>query len=269
MEGALQPVAFSALAWWLSTGAILWLIRLPRGSHKWTAAGTTLLLALATFWLLELRDDTGTMAAYQGFAAGLVLWAWHEVMFLTGLITGPESEPCPDGLSGWQRFRRAASTLWHHEVGIAVHAVIIVLLSWGAANQFAAATFLLLWVMRLSSKMVIFSGAPNAGAAFLPSWLTHLKSYFSLARPGAVFIAAIACVTSLAVWLAWSGLSFEAGSFRSVGYLLLAAMATLAVIEHWALVLPVPDPSLWEWAIGKRHDKTTRNGPHGGVDHGL
>jgi putative photosynthetic complex assembly protein 2 len=263
-----KPILASALAWWLSTGAILWLIRMPRSSHKWTAAGATMVLALATFWLLHLRDRTGEAAAYQGFFAGLALWAWHEVMFLTGLITGPERRPCPGGLQGWQRFRASVRAVWHHEVGIAVHAAIIVLLSWGAANQFAAWTFLLLWAMRLSSKFVIYSGAPNAAAGFLPRHLDYLKSYFSLKRPGAVFIAAIASVTSLAVWLAWTGLGQPTGSFGYAGFLLLATMGTLAVIEHWALVLPVPDPSLWEWTR-RGAEKSKRNGPNGGVNHGL
>jgi hypothetical protein len=30
---------------------------------------------------------------------------------------------------------------------------------------------------------------------------------------------------------------------------LLTALAILAVIEHWVLILPVRDPSLWGWAM--------------------
>lgn len=37
MADYLSPVLFAALAWWLSTGAIFFLIGLPRRTHVWTA----------------------------------------------------------------------------------------------------------------------------------------------------------------------------------------------------------------------------------------
>ena len=34
-----------------------------------------------------------------------------------------------------------------------------------------------------------------------------------------------------------------------------ATLLTLAVIEHWFLVLPVPAEAMWNWALGGRATK--------------
>ncbi len=249
MAGYAPPLVFAALAWWLSTGAILWLIRLPRHTFKWTALGATAMLAVATFLLIALRGETGVLAAYAGFAVGLMLWAWHEVMFLTGFITGTRRDPCPEGVSPLARFRAGLAAVLHHELAIAAHAGLLVWLSWGAANQFALWTFLTLWGMRISAKLVVFSGAPNLVDRFLPAHLDYLKTYFSRAAPGTIFILAILVITTVSVLLALEALGHAPGSHESAGFLLLTAIALLALAEHWVLVLPVPDPSLWEWAL--------------------
>lgn len=249
MVTVVQPILFAALIWWLSTGAILWLIGRSARTYKWTALGATAILIGATMGLLSLRDQTGVMAAYAGFACGIMLWAWHEVMFLLGYITGPSKRACPHGLPPGRRFLAAAGVVLHHELGIAMHAGLILVLSWDAANQYAAWTFMLLWGMRLSSKLVVFTGAPNIVDKFLPERLNYLSTYFSRQPPGSVFRLAIIGVTAVAAVLFWQAVGFEPGSFHSAGLLLLAAITTLAVLEHWALVLPMPDPLFWEWAI--------------------
>ncbi len=249
MADYLPPIVFAALAWWLSTGAIFWLIGLPRATHRWTALGATAILSGATFLLVALRSDTSVTGAYAGFAAGLALWAWHEVMFLTGFITGPARHPCPEGLKGVARFRAGLAAVLHHELAIIAHAGIIVWLSWGAANQFAQWTFLILWGMRVSAKLVVFTGAPNLVDQFMPRHLDYLKTYFSRRAPGSVFAAALVTITTVSVLLAITAFGHPAGSHASAGFLLLTALAILAVIEHWVLILPVRDPSLWGWAM--------------------
>jgi putative photosynthetic complex assembly protein 2 len=243
------PIVFAALAWWLSTGAIFWLIGRPRATFKWTAFGATALLAAAIFAIVGLRDETSVSAAYAGFAAGLAMWAWHEVMFLTGFITGPSRRPCPPGLGAFGRFRAGLLAVLHHELAILAHAALLVGLSWGAANQFALWTFLILWGMRISAKLVVFTGAPNIADQFLPRHLDYLKTYFSRRAPGPLFVIAMLATTTASVLLALAAFSHAPGSHASAGFLLLMAIAMLAVIEHWALVLPVRDPSLWGWAM--------------------
>ncbi len=252
------PIAFAALAWWLSTGAIFWLISRPRSTHRWTALGATALLAAATFMLIQLRSDTSVTGAYAGFAAGLALWAWHEVMFLTGMITGPSRVPCPDGLAGFARFRAGLAAVLHHELAIVAHAGIIVWLSWNAANQFAMWTFLILWGMRISAKLVVFTGAPNLVDHFMPGHLDYMKTYFSRRAPAGVFAAALVSITTVSLLLVITAFGHPAGSHASAGFLLLTALAILAVIEHWVLILPVRDPSLWGWAIKPASTNTSK-----------
>ena len=254
-----SPIVFAALAWWLSTGVIFWLIGLPRATFKWTALGATVLLAGATFMVVALRGDMSLTGAYAGFAAGLALWAWHEVMFLTGFLTGPSRSPCPEGLTGYARFRAGVSAVLHHELAIIAHAGILVWLSWGAANQFALWTFLILWGMRISAKLVVFTGAPNLVDQFMPRHLDYMKTYFSRRAPGSLFAAALVTITTVSVLLAFTAFGHPPGSHASAGFLLLTALAILAVIEHWVLILPVRDPSLWGWALKPTASKSAQN----------
>ncbi len=254
MNDLAAPLVFAALFWWLSTGVILWLIGLNARTFKWTAAGAAVVLALSTFALLMLREDVSVAGAYAGFTVGVLLWGWHETMFLLGFISGTRKTPCPAGLSTWSRFVASAQTVIHHEIAIAVHAALIAALSWGAANQFAAWTFFLLWGMRISAKLVVFFGAPNVADSFLPSHMAYLKSYFGRKAATSFFPVAILTVTSAAAGLAYLASLEPLGSFHSAGFLLLAMLAGLAVLEHWALVVPLPDGALWAWAMRNRND---------------
>lgn len=248
MADVLQPIVFAALLWWFSTGAILWLIGRPARTFRWTALGATVLLIAATVALLALRDDARVIAAYAGFATGVALWAWHEVMFLLGYISGPNRNPCPPGLSTWPRFVVSTKAVIHHELIIAIHALLILMMSWGAANQVAALTFFLLWGMRLSSKLIVFFGAPNITDGFLPAHLDYLKSYFQKRSVTTFFPIAITIVTSVTGIIVFEAATAPAGSFEAAGLTMVAALAALAVFEHWALVLPLPDAALFKWA---------------------
>lgn len=249
MTELFQPLVFAALFWWFSTGAILWLIGLPRHTFKWTALGATVILGGATVALLGLRNETGVSAAYAGFAVGIILWAWHEVMFLLGFISGPRKSPCPPDLKTWPRFLVSSQTVIHHELAITIHAVLILIMSWGALNAIAAWTFFLLWGMRISSKLIVFFGAPNISDTFLPPHLDYLKTYFQKRAAGVFFLVAITVVTSAAAAIIYQATIVPYGSFQFIGFVLIAALAVLAVFEHWALVLPLPDATLWNWAV--------------------
>lgn len=251
MSSVAIPLVAAALIWWSSTGVLLWLVQGNRATHKWVAAIATVSVLAATACVFALRDVTSVSGAYAGFATGIALWAWHEIMFLFGFVSGPRRTPCPPDLKPWPRFLASTQTVIHHELAIAGHAIIIIALSIGAANSFAALTFVLLWVMRLNSKMVVFFGAPNISDELLPKHLAYLSSYFGKKRVAPLFPVFIAIATAVALTLGYQAVTFQTGSFESTGYLLLAALATLAVLEHWALVLPIPDTALWAWAQRK------------------
>ncbi|MEL6112674.1 MAG: putative photosynthetic complex assembly protein PuhE [Pseudomonadota bacterium] len=249
MIAAAIPLLVAAFAWWISTGFVLWLVGRPAATFKVSAWAAAFAMAGATIAVLHLRGNVTGAGAYGGFLAGLILWAWHEIMFLLGFVSGPRKTACPDGLSLWQRFIVSTQTIIHHEVAIAVHALVIAILSWGAANKTALWTFLLLWGMRLSAKFVVFFGAPNLSADFLPRHLTYLTSYFSTRTASSFFPVAIVGATSVAAFLIWLASAAMPGTYAAVSWTLLASLAVLAVIEHWALVIPLPDAALWRWAV--------------------
>ena len=248
MANTLTPILFAAFFWWLSTGLILWFIGRTPPTFKWTAGAASLIAIGATAGLIALRSDTSVASAYLGFTFGVLLWAWHEVMFLLGYIGGSRKGPCPPNLSIMSRFVASTQVIIHHELLIAAHAVLITALSWGAENQFGALTFYLLWAMRLSTKLVVFFGAPNISDHFLPPHLQYLSTYFHKKPNNVFFPVAFAASVVITGALAYGAYVSPAGGFASVGFLLLASLASLAVIEHLALVLPLPDAALWAWA---------------------
>ncbi len=242
------PLAFAALVWWFSTGIILWLIRRPRRQHGVIGMGATLIMGAATLWLLLVRNDVSIFGAYTGFTTGILLWGWHEIMFLLGFISGPRKQDCPAGLPGWSRFRVATETVIHHELAIAYHALIIAIITWPAQNRIALWTFLVLWGMRLSTKLIVFFGVPNITDHFLPDHLRYLKTYFRKRQPNLFFFMAITLVTTAAALIVAAALEAPFGSAQSIGLSLVATLAVLAVIEHWALIVPFPE-RFWNWAL--------------------
>ena len=48
---------------------------------------------------------------------------------------------------------------------------------------------------------------------------------------------------------------------ETAGIVMLLTMLTLAVIEHWVLILPIPFAKLWSWALTLRPARS-RTRPH-------
>ena len=253
----MEPIAYilpalaALFAWWFSTGVVLCLVGLPRWTHPWSAAGASVLLVAALYGLWDGQDDATAGGAYRGFAYGLLVWAWHEVVFLLGYVTGPNQQPRPGDSHGFDRFARAFGTVYHHEVAILVTALLVVALTWDGANPYGAWTFLLLWGMRLSAKLNVFLGVPNLTEEFLPDHLGHLQSHFKKAPINLLFPVSITAATLLVGGLAQGALT-GTGAHAVTGLALLAALAALGLLEHWFMVLPLPDVVLWRWALRTR-----------------
>ena len=181
------PLIFAAFIWWFSTGAILWLDRRPRETFGWSFAAATIIAVAALIALFISAHEQSVASAYVAFSASIVIWGWHEMSFLMGFITGPNRHPLPAGAFGWPRFFLASATIIHHEIALAVTAVILVALCWGQPNTIGAITFLVLWALRLSAKFNLFLGAPYRAEEMLPTHLAHLKSYFRDRRMNALF----------------------------------------------------------------------------------
>ena len=242
--------------WWFSTGAILWRVRhadrLGGSAHVMSVLLGLPLVIGGVVGLGVSLDDATSPGTYLAFLSALALWGWIELAFLSGVITGPMTDPCPAYSQGWDRFRRAVLTiLWHEAVLIAALA-LLTYAAWDAANPFGLYTFALLFFARLSAKLNLFFGVPRIHTEFLPRPLAHLASHFRHARMNWVFPISITLLTfATGFWLERAiGTSIEAPTEGArVGLVLLTALTALALLEHWFMVLPLPDQKLWRWML--------------------
>ncbi|MEM7423193.1 MAG: putative photosynthetic complex assembly protein PuhE, partial [Pseudomonadota bacterium] len=232
-------VLFALFVWWFSTGAILCAISHGAGYRSVMASAP--LAALGVGVLIAASETPGPTGAYLGFSAAILVWGWFELAFLTGVLTGPNRRACPPGVSGWRHFVLAWGTVAHHEIALFATAVTVGYFTWYAPEITGLWTFLILFVARISAKLNVYFGVPNLSHEMLPAPVAHLKGYFANRRMNWVFPVSITALTfSIACWIerAWAA---EAGSGMLVGYVLLATLSTLALIEHWLMVLPIRD----------------------------
>ncbi|MEO1140193.1 MAG: putative photosynthetic complex assembly protein PuhE [Pseudomonadota bacterium] len=256
--------------WWFSTGAILMVVR-----HADRAGGrmpfiTTLialpLLGLGIWGFLETLPLSSTAAAYTAFLSALAVWGWVELSFLTGAITGPNALDCPDDLPEWERFVRAWGTIAYHEILLTLCFAAMWLYGAGAENTVALWTFTILYFARISAKLNLYFGVPRINTEFLPEALGHLASHFRIQRLNWVFPISISALTfATACWL--ERLYAAQTPADVVGFALLAAISGLALLEHWLMVLPLPDAKLWRWMLPaptpERTQDTRPEGNHG------
>lgn len=248
--------ALSALfLWWFSTGIILWRVRRAdnegHDAHLWSVLlGLPLLLA-GTAGLKETLDDPSATGSYLAFLSALSLWGWVELAFLSGVITGPNLRPCPPYAPMWERFFRAIGTILWHEILLIALLAGLVILSHGAPNIFGLWTFAILFFARISAKLNLFFGVPRIHTEFLPRPLAHLASHFRRASMNWVFPISITALTfASACWIERAGSATTDGAL--IGFTLLSALTLLALLEHWFMVIPLPDQKLWRWMLPER-----------------
>lgn len=238
--------------WWFSTGAILaavkWSDRHGRRARFWCALAGLPVLGLGIWGYSVTLDQTGLGGVYGGFLAALAIWGWIELAFLTGMITGPNVHPCPAIVPEWERFVRAWGTIAHHEVLLVTALVSLIWTGHDAENTTGLWTFVVLFFARISAKLNLFLGVPKINTEFLPGALSHLPSHFRNARLNWLFPLSITALSfAAACWL--ERLYSVPGPAAAVGFALLAALTLLALLEHWLMVLPLPDEKLWRWML--------------------
>jgi putative photosynthetic complex assembly protein 2 len=245
------PILFTLFVWWFSTGAILYLDGLPRRTYRWSMLGATVVLLGALYALRQTAGDTGASGAYVAFAAAIMVWGWVEMSFLMGLVTGSRRTPCPIGAQGWRRLRFAFEVIVHHELALLAGALLITAVTWGADNQLGLQAFLTLWLARLSTKLNLFLGVRNFSEEFLPDQLRYVQTYFTRKSMNPLFPFAVS------LFSVWAGLLWHAAAGASdpgsaIALSLLATLMSLAVLEHWFLILPINFGALWDWSLVSR-----------------
>ena len=240
--------------WWFATGAILVAVRrADREGAKarlWAVLWNLPFLLLGGFGFLDTLGNNSVAGAYVGFLSALALWGWIELAFLTGVITGPVRQPLKAGVREWERFIRAWGTIAYHEMLLAFTLLAMIAASYGADNKFGMWTFAVLFAARVSAKLNLYLGVRKINVEFIPEHLNHLPSHFRIARMNWLFPISI------------TGLSFALACFLEriwavetqadiVGFALLSALTALALLEHWFMVLPLPDEKLWRWMLAE------------------
>jgi putative photosynthetic complex assembly protein 2 len=252
MDALAIPIVMTLFVWWFATGAVLFLTGLPRATYRWSMAFATL-VGLGGLGALAFSARMVTPeGAYIAFFGAMAVWAWNEIGFLLGHVTGSRRTASPPGIRGWKRFVAATQTLIHHELLILASAIAVLAVTWDEPNQVGLRLFLVLWLMRLSTKFNIFLGVPNVTVEFLPSHLAYLATYFKNRPMNGLFPFSVTVSTLVTAWLCHSMLAAPVGSFEATGHALVAALMALALLEHWFLVIPLPFGELWSWGLAAR-----------------
>ena len=254
----------AVFVWWFSTGILLWRVRFADNAggdahFRSVMFGLPLLFAGVAGLHLSLTD-TSTSGVYYGFLSALAIWGWIELAFLSGVITGPERRTCPPDSPFATRLTRAIGTIAYHEALLISTLLLIAYASGGMPNHFAALTFAVLFFARISAKLNLFLGVPRINVEFLPKPLAHLPSHFRNSRMNGFFPFAVTGLTFAAgCWLERAlSAPTDAGQ---IGYVLLAALTLLALLEHWFMVLPLPDQKLWRWMMPAQKTKPAKATP--------
>ena len=247
-----MPFFVTVAIWFIATGLIAWADNRESATFSKSVmiGGAGGVLGLVLILLASLSTAVG--AVYMAFVGALLVWAWHEISFLTGAVAGPRRGVADPGLTGVARFRQASATVMHHEVVLALTALLLISLSWNAPNQIGASVFVLMFGLRLTSKINLFVGVPNSTSEMLPEQLAYLKTYFGPNRMTVLLAISIAAIAGVTAWFAALALAAPLGSAAMVGASLLCTLCLLGALEHLFLALPFRDGMLWGWALPRR-----------------
>jgi putative photosynthetic complex assembly protein 2 len=245
---------FACFVWWFSTGALLLIVRRADraggAAHTRAACMAVPMAAAGAVGITMLDALSPVAAAYGGFVAALAIWGAIELTFLTGAVTGPNRKACPVGATPMGRLTAAWTAIYWHELLIVAGLLLIVVLTSGDIAHVATATYLVLFLARICAKLNLFFGVPRINIEFVPTSLAHITSYF---RQGPVTIAFPLAISFLT--FATACFIFQIAQAETAGvaatYSLLTAIAALALLEHWLMVLPLPDAALWRWMLPK------------------
>ena len=256
------PIAFTLLVWWFSTGALLFVIGLPRATHRWSMGLATLIALGGLYGLAATRDDATVSGAFCAFSCTILVWAWHEMSFLMGFVTGPRTDALPRDATGGARLLAAIETVIYHELALFLTAIAVGFLVADGANQTGFWTFMILWIMRLSAKLNLFFGVRNWAEGFLPTHLTYLASYFRRRSFNLFFPLSVTAATGVLGYLIGQIAEGGLSPAEITATTCISTILALAILEHWFMVTEIPADGLWSWGLASRelalgHGETT------------
>jgi putative photosynthetic complex assembly protein 2 len=229
------PLIVTVALWVGLTGSMLWLNRCGTTPARWTLLLSIPVLFFAHGELFAVRFDLSVWGCYRAFIAGMLIWAWHELAFYSGVLTGPWRAPCPPNARGWRRFGYAMGTHLYHELAVLVELYALWVITIGTTNPVGPLVFGLCWLLQHSAKLNVFLGVRYLNVDLLPAHLRYLGSFW---RPGAptLFFRISVLVTTVLALIFWLRMSLIWPQPSGVALSLLAVLTTLGALEHWLLV---------------------------------
>lgn len=249
MPESMTAALIAIFLWWLTTGAILFAVTTLASQRLTLASVAVMLLSAGLLTLHQTGEDVSAAGAYLSFIAALAIWGAVEISFLGGLITGPNRKALPSDLVGLPRFWSATRVVLWHEIFILALGFLLIIAFAQGPNRIGLMTYGILWLMRLSAKLNLYLGVRNTGETLLPAHLRYMSSYFAHRPMNLLFPFSITLGTLLSAWLFHKAFVHGADAHQIVGFMLIATIASLAVIEHWFLMLPLPIEALWRWGL--------------------
>jgi putative photosynthetic complex assembly protein 2 len=239
--------------WWVGTGVVFVAARAGTvGRRVYFAAATLVVGAAVVTGAPTASQGTGVSAAVGGLLVGFAAWAWVELSFYTGMITGPSRRVPPGGAGFGSRFRHALLACLWHELAIAAVMGLLWVASPGP-QRWAVVQFGIFWVLHEVARLNVLVGVPHPFRELLPEHLAHLQPYCEPRPAGGwlyLSIAGLAIATAAAAALARISAPQDA-----VGWSAAAVLLGLGVIELGVLLFPVPLARLWQWFGMDRADE--------------
>lgn len=245
----LLAAIFTIFAWWLSTGIVLYLNKQSASRCRWSFMIATSVALACLYGLHHSSQVESVSHVYIAFTQALIVWGWCEMCYFMGYITGPCKTSCPPNITFWQRFTLAIKTSLYHEILVISVVAILMLLTWNQPNQFGFWTFIILWIMRWSSKLNIFLGVSNINKEWIPDHLRYIFSYSKQRAMNVLFPFSILLSSILTYKLITLAISKEATNFQSSGFIMLSTILSLAILEHLFLMFHANESALWNWSL--------------------
>lgn len=245
----LRPILFAIFLWWFTTGVIIAVYGRSLRLVRLCFAAFTGALLVSLWGLVATRPFSEPRYVYLAFVCGLLIWGWQTASYYLGYIVGPRpktNESLP--ISQSRRFWLALRSGLYHELVVIAFALLLIALTWSYPNRWGLWIFLAMWLMHASARLNVFLGVRNFKIEFLPSHLHHLNAYVNKQSTNFFLPVSVIIASSVSLALVYRAIAPGATPGETVGYLLVATMMFLGIVEHVLLVLPVP-VALWGWGV--------------------
>ena len=101
----------AVFVWLFLTGLLLFIVKkidqINEIAHHRTLISLTPVLLCGCFLYWHSMSYITLASVYISFLGSLLIWAWFELAFLTGFLTGPVKTNCPPNISNRERFFHA------------------------------------------------------------------------------------------------------------------------------------------------------------------